>query len=207
MLSMMVCTKRLSCCFASVCGSQCLSLQRNNASRLPGEFYVICVATFLFQLTKFATQPILALYILDLGATMLEVGLVLSVQSILVIPLRIPFTVMAQKIGYNRMILIAFIVQSTSPILYFAAPNFVWLYPISLYETIATGSYMQIAMAMTSNMAPKERQGNAIGQYMSFLTMGMFVGPLIASALVTTCLLYTSPSPRDRTRSRMPSSA
>ena len=25
--------------------------------------------------------------------------------------------------------------------------------------------------------------------------------------LVTTCLLYTSPSPRDRTRSRMPSSA
>ena len=27
------------------------------------------------------------------------------------------------------------------------------------------------------------------------------------SALTTTCLLYTSPSPRDRTRSRMPSSA
>lgn len=117
---------------------------------------------------------------------MLEVGLILSVQSILVIPLRIPFTVMAQRIGYNRMILIAFIVQSTSPILYFGAPNFVWLYPISLYETVATGSYMQIAMAMTSNMAPRERQGNAIGQYMSFLTMGMFVGPLIASALITT---------------------
>ena len=28
-----------------------------------------------------------------------------------------------------------------------------------------------------------------------------------ARALVRTCLLYTSPSPRDRTRSRMPSSA
>ena len=27
------------------------------------------------------------------------------------------------------------------------------------------------------------------------------------SPLVMTCLLYTSPSPRDRTRSRMPSSA
>ena len=26
-------------------------------------------------------------------------------------------------------------------------------------------------------------------------------------ALISTCLLYTSPSPRDRTRSRMPSSA
>ena len=29
----------------------------------------------------------------------------------------------------------------------------------------------------------------------------------ILSAAATTCLLYTSPSPRDRTRSRMPSSA
>ena len=29
----------------------------------------------------------------------------------------------------------------------------------------------------------------------------------VAEALVTPCLLYTSPSPRDRTRSRMPSSA
>ena len=32
-------------------------------------------------------------------------------------------------------------------------------------------------------------------------------GNIVASAYYYTCLLYTSPSPRDRTRSRMPSSA
>ena len=32
-------------------------------------------------------------------------------------------------------------------------------------------------------------------------------GSIKFSATVTICLLYTSPSPRDRTRSRMPSSA
>ena len=32
-------------------------------------------------------------------------------------------------------------------------------------------------------------------------------GTPIVSPMVGTCLLYTSPSPRDRTRSRMPSSA
>ena len=31
--------------------------------------------------------------------------------------------------------------------------------------------------------------------------------PLVALVLLVACLLYTSPSPRDRTRSRMPSSA
>jgi len=35
----------------------------------------------------------------------------------------------------------------------------------------------------------------------------LIVGPAQASEALRTCLLYTSPSPRDRTRSRMPSSA
>ena len=35
----------------------------------------------------------------------------------------------------------------------------------------------------------------------------MLVGHEVGHALFTPCLLYTSPSPRDRTRSRMPSSA
>ena len=33
------------------------------------------------------------------------------------------------------------------------------------------------------------------------------IGPVDEPIDITTCLLYTSPSPRDRTRSRMPSSA
>ena len=33
------------------------------------------------------------------------------------------------------------------------------------------------------------------------------LGTALTGATFTTCLLYTSPSPRDRTRSRMPSSA
>ena len=39
-----------------------------------------------------------------------------------------------------------------------------------------------------------------------FLMAGI-VAAMAAATSVATCLLYTSPSPRDRTRSRMPSSA
>ena len=35
----------------------------------------------------------------------------------------------------------------------------------------------------------------------------LLVTGLVIATLYTICLLYTSPSPRDRTRSRMPSSA
>ena len=36
---------------------------------------------------------------------------------------------------------------------------------------------------------------------------GQFGNATMNNTLIQTCLLYTSPSPRDRTRSRMPSSA
>ena len=48
--------------------------------------------------------------------------------------------------------------------------------------------------------------GNLI--YHSDLFLQLLEGPHLAvNRLYETCLLYTSPSPRDRTRSRMPSSA
>ena len=45
-----------------------------------------------------------------------------------------------------------------------------------------------------------------LDEYGRFLLDLLAMGFLIAY-LFGTCLLYTSPSPRDRTRSRMPSSA
>ena len=39
-------------------------------------------------------------------------------------------------------------------------------------------------MSMVSNMAPATRQGDALGRYMTFMSMGMFVGPIIAGSLV-----------------------
>ena len=39
------------------------------------------------------------------------------------------------------------------------------------------------------------------------LLAGGFNGPVLPVTPAWNCLLYTSPSPRDRTRSRMPSSA
>jgi len=151
---------------------------------LPLSFYVVAVSSFLFALTRNVTQPIFTLYVLDLGADLLQVGLVVSMQSFLMIVSRIPLTMVAERIGYRRMFLIAFLVQTTSPIMYAFIPGPIWLYVIPFYEIIASGSFNQLAMTTASNMAPPYRQGDAIGRYMTFMTMGMFVGPLITSALL-----------------------
>jgi MFS family permease len=151
---------------------------------LPRSFYVVSVASFLFQLSNFTTQPIFTLYVLEMGASLLQLGFILSIQSILMVVVRIPFTMVAERIGKNRMLVIAFIIQATTPLLYAFASDSTWLYIIPFYQIIASGSFNQLAMATASNMASARRQGDALGRYMTFMSMGMFVGPLITSFLV-----------------------
>ena len=50
--------------------------------------------------------------------------------------------------------------------------------------------------------------GGILGIYFTGeLQSGLILGAILAYASTTTCLLYTSPSPRDQRGSRMPSSA
>ena len=53
----------------------------------------------------------------------------------------------------------------------------------------------------------RERGIEVSGEGLQPITTATTVRVRDGQALITDCLLYTSPSPRDRTRSRMPSSA
>ena len=54
---------------------------------------------------------------------------------------------------------------------------------------------------------PKPKQADSIGDVAFLTNRGFFMPKPDPEPLFWVCLLYTSPSPRDRTRSRMPSSA
>jgi predicted MFS family arabinose efflux permease len=153
-------------------------------SGLPVNFYVVSLASFLFGLSRHTTQPIFTLYILEMGASLVQVGLILSVQSILMMVARIPLAIVSSRVGHNRMFIAAFFIQATAPILYAIAPDPSWLYVIPFYHILASGSFNQLAMSAASNMAPAARQGDALGRYMTFMTLGMFVGPVITGSLI-----------------------
>jgi DHA1 family multidrug resistance protein-like MFS transporter len=149
-----------------------------------GRFYTISISSFLFQLPGYMAQPVLALYLLHLGASLPEVGLILSIQSMLMIFLRIPLTMVTQRLGEERMIKLAFVVQASAYIVYYIAPSPAWFYLIPFYQILATGSFNQLALSGATNAAPRARQGDAIGQYMTFMHAGQFIGPLITSVLL-----------------------
>jgi MFS transporter, DHA1 family, quinolone resistance protein len=159
-------------------------VNRVNDEGLPTGLYYIALSSFLFQLSRYLVLPVYTLYLLSVGTTLAQAGLILSIQSFLLIISKIPLTMLSKKIGENRMFKIAFLVQATAPILYAYAPNMYWLYIIPFYQIIARGSFNQMAMSRASNMVSVDKQGDALGRYMGIMSTGMFVGPLISSALL-----------------------
>ncbi len=173
-------------------------MKSNRMDGVPRRLYAFSLVGFLFNLVGYVTQPIFTLYLLGLEATMLQIGVILSIQTLSIVVLRFPLTFVAQRIGYKRMILIGFFVRFSAAILYSLAPNYLWLYIIPVYEAIAIGSFFQLIVSIVSNMAPQERQGDALGRSMTLMLMGMFLGPIITSALVTIInfrqlFLFTTP--------------
>ena len=75
------------------------------------------------------------------------------------------------------------------------------------YEIGSASIIMQLAQVIVPRIERLKSEGQAgrkkINQYTRYLTIGI----AIIQSFAIGCLLYTSPSPRDRTRSRMPSSA
>ena len=175
-------------------------MKQNARDRFPREFYTISVAGFLFNLTPYITQPILSLRGLELGASLLQLGLILAIQNISVALLRIPLTIAAQKIGDGRVILICFSARSITYLLYYVAPSYQWFFFIPLCDVVATALFFPLTLSLVSNMIPRTRQGDAMGQAQMIMWMGMFIGPLITSALVVVIglrevFLYAAPFP------------
>ena len=81
----------------------------------------------------------------------------------------------------------------------------------ALFSKVSQNSIRQISLNMFKHLHNLSlefhlnRQTGALAKYIDRGTKG--IDFLLRYVLFSICLLYTSPSPRDRTRSRMPSSA
>lgn len=132
----------------------------------------------------------------EVGATVFQIGSILSLQSGLLILLRIPFTLIARRIGEKRVIALAFISESAAMLMYGWAPKPIWFWCIPVIQVIATGTFFQLVISITSNLAPLHRQGEAIGKHLTIMSLAGFLGPALCSVMVKNLsfrqIFYTS---------------
>lgn len=154
-----------------------------DAAAKTGNIYAVMAAATTWVLARMLTQPVYPLYVRGLGATPLQIGMLMSLTSALPLILRIPLTLVAERVGKTRMLIFGLVIASTANLMYAYAGSFGQL-PLIIAYAAFTAGFNQLALSIVSDIAPATSQGEAIGRYLTFLGVGMLLGPALCSILV-----------------------
>ncbi len=146
--------------------------------------YALMLSSTTFVLNFTLTQPIYSLFLTSKGITVVQLGVLLSVQSFIPLILRIPISGLIEQIGRIRSLIISLIISGVGTLLFIPAQSFKQLMLVILFNSISASSFNQTAMSTVSDAAPTHRQGDAMGRYLTFLGLGMLLGPAICSWLI-----------------------
>jgi len=154
-------------------------------SGFPREFYfVISLATLIF-ISQTIIQPIFSLYVDDIGASPIELGIIVSLLSYTTLLTRIPMVMASTRFGSWWVVPLALIGQSFAFFLYSIATNASSLYPIRIFYAITLAALQPTLMSLVSIISPEGRKGEGVGMYLTSVGLGQMFGPLLCSMLLS----------------------
>ncbi len=156
----------------------------NTTSSYNIRLYALMLAATTFVLNFTLIQPIYSLYLTGKGITIVQLGILLSVQNFIPLILRIPISGLIERVGRIRSMIISLIISGVGTLLFIPAQGYTQLILVVVFNTISASSFNQTAMSTISDSAPPQRQGDAMGRYLTFLGLGMLLGPALCSWLI-----------------------
>ena len=147
-------------------------------------FYALMFSATTFIINFQLVQPIYSLFLTGKGITVIQLGILLSIQNFIPLILRIPMSVVVERIGRIKSLILGLVIASISSVLYIFAQSYSQLILVMAFNSLTHSSFIPTAMSTVSDAAPRDRQGDAIGRYLTFLGLGMLIGPALCSRLV-----------------------
>lgn len=146
--------------------------------------YALMLSATTFVLNFTLIQPIFSLFLTSRGITVVQLGILLSIQSFIPLIIRIPLSGVVVKVGRLRSMIIGLFVSGVASVIFIYAQTYTHFLLAIAVNGITASSFNQTAMSTVSDAAPSERQGDAMGRYLTFLGLGMLIGPAVCSRLV-----------------------
>ena len=146
---------------------------------LTGNIRVLVICRVLWSFSTSIVYPFFSLYILALGGTPAQVGLVLPISGLLGIILAFPLGSLVDRWGPRRMILIAMAMAPVAIFLYLYAGGFLGVLAIISWMTVINGMMMPAFSTLIANMIPRNRRGrlySLLGERGGRFSFGNFWG-------------------------------
>lgn len=145
--------------------------------------YVIVLVSFLFILGYAVSEPIKPLYVVQVGASPLELGFIMALPSLVSILTRVPSSALSNKLGRWRLMLFSVALSVVSTFLYAFINKPVWFYPIVSLAAFSWSAFSPIAIVIVSAQSTPTTRGAIMGMYFTAIGAAMLCGPLLCSLL------------------------
>jgi len=143
----------------------------------------LCLAYFLIQFSGSAMFPLVRVYMLKIGASDTEIGLVVAAFGLISAPLQTPFGRLSDRWGRKPLITLGIFSMAFVAPWYGFAATFPQLLLIRSAHGIASALSGPVVGALVADVAPRSQRGRALGILSTAQSLGMVVGPLTGGVL------------------------
>ena len=150
------------------------------------ELYVLCFSIFPLMLCSGMVYSILSLYIVGLGATKTQIGLIFMVGSAAGAIFAPILGKMSDKIGRRPILIISMAGFLVAFFLYSMIGSFVYAFPIQALEGFTWAAMGVTVTAYIADITPEEKRGWAMGIYSRTWYMGWIAGPVLGGYMADT---------------------
>jgi MFS family permease len=145
---------------------------------------ILTGVSLAFFLATQMTEPVLPIYIAQMGPSTFELGLIMAILSFTGILTRIPLGILADQVGKWRVISFTLLGQSLSYLLYSMVSRYELLYPVRVIHGLAMAAFAPTAFALISDLTPAGKRGEKIGRFMTAMGVAALLGPFLFSLLI-----------------------
>ena len=157
----------------------------SGTSRYPKEFYLITLNSLTTYLSYETTRPILPLYLTEIGANTVELGIIIGILSLSLILMKIPTGILIERVNGTYAIIASALILGASQLLYSIVPSIEWFYPIRILHAVAIALIVPLTVSRAQAIATEGKEGETMGTFLVSYGLALTLGPFVCSMLLT----------------------
>lgn len=143
----------------------------------------VIIVSFFLTLSSSVTNALRPLYFVEVGASQVQLGLIMTVPSLVSLLTRVPVSTLANHLGRWRMMFFSILVSVGTTSLFAFVRDPTLFFPLVGVAALAWAVYSPVALEFVSNRATAAVRGGIMGVYFTSIAAALFIGPLLASVL------------------------
>ena len=144
---------------------------------------VVTISQTLFMFTAFLWWPYRSLYIVELGGTKEQLGLLLMLETLSGILFQLPGGILADRLGRKKLLVVSSGVRMLAPLVFMFSTSWVHTAP-GFIITSAGMLGMPALNALVAESIPPENRGSGIAMYRTVTSFPMIVTSLMGGVIM-----------------------